>query len=295
MSLKIYFKYAIQILVGILFLTSGVLKAMDSESFSVIFSAYGFGWAGFLAPVISSAEVILGLCLIFNIQVKITSMIAVSATFLFTIVYAYAFFNRGVKDCGCMGPLIKVPPVISFSRNIFIIVSCTWVWLNFKNSGLQVHSWKKWIVYLAGSSVMIISGYSLSTPIIKKDEKIHVGDQVSSTFLKFMENKISKDTSIVFIFRPDCYHCWNATENVKNTKRTTGFENVIGLTFSDADTSQFMNVMRPNFEVLKYPIPELYEYVIGVPVMLILENGKVIKKYDGSDIPCGPMLRKDLN
>ena len=58
------------------------------------------------------------------------------------------------------------------------------------------------------------------------------------------------------------------------------------------DTTQYMKVMKPNFEVLKYPNDELYNYIVGVPVLLILKDGKVIKKINSENIPCGPMLRR---
>lgn len=67
---------------------------------------------------------------------------------------------------------------------------------------------------------------------------------------------------------------------------------MIGITYAEVDTSQFMKEMQPNFEILKYPTDELYNYVIGVPILLVLENGKITNIFKANDIPCGQMLKK---
>ena len=287
-------KLAIQYIVGIIFIFSGITKILDSQGFSSLINAYGFGWAANVAPVISSVEIILGLCLILNIRPATTSLFAAVITLLFTIAYSYAFFSRHIDDCGCMGSLIKISPAISFARNIFIIFSCAWIYQNFRNTDTSASNWKKWIVYILGALSLCVSGYTLGgKPLIKKD-KIQIGEQINTTFFKYFDNKISKDTCIVFVFRPECYHCWNTTENVKSIRRTPGFENVLGITYANADTSEYMKEMNPNFDVMKYPNNELYNYIISVPVLLVLKDGKVIKKFRANDIPCGPILRRML-
>jgi uncharacterized membrane protein YphA (DoxX/SURF4 family) len=289
-------RLTIQIIAGIIFIISGALKAIDSQSFSSLIGSYGFGWAGSFAPFISATEIILGLCLILNIRPRTTVLIAASITIVFTFLFSYAFFFRGIEDCGCMGSFLKVSPYISLSRNVLIIIGCLWIWFTFKKIDVQTKNWKKWIVYVFGSLSLCISGYTLGKPLVEKVEKytIHEGDQINTTVFQCFNDKISKDTCIIFIFSPDCMHCWNVTENIKSIKRTPGFTNVIGITYFDSDTTRYMKEMKPNFEVLKYPTDELYDYVFGVPIFLVLKDGKVIKRIKPEDIPCGPMLRRML-
>src|ERR1035437_8476992 len=121
-------RLAIQIIIGIVFIISGALKAIDSQSFSSLISSYGFGWAGGIAPFISAIEIILGLCLILNIQTRTTVLFVTAITIVFTLLFSYAFFFRGIEDCGCMGSFLKVSPYISLSRNVLIIIGCLWIW-----------------------------------------------------------------------------------------------------------------------------------------------------------------------
>lgn len=290
-------RLTIQIIAGTIFIVSGALKAIDSQSFSSLISTYGFGWAGSIAPVISAIEIILGLCLILDIQPRTTILFTTAITIIFTLLFSYAFFFREIEDCGCMGSFVKVSPSISFGRNILIIIGCLWIWYNFKEINVQTRNWKKWIVYVLGGMALCVSGYTLGKPLVKKVEilTINEGDQLNTSLFKCYNDKISRDTCVIFIFSPNCDHCWNVTENIKSIKRTPGFTNVIGVTYNDVDTTRYMREMKPNFEVLKYPTGELYDYAFGVPIFLVLKDGKVIKRIQPNDIPCGPMLRRMLN
>lgn len=289
-------RLAVQIIVGVVFITSGALKVIDSQSFSTLIGSYGFGWAGGFAPIITSIEIILGLCLLLNIQPRTTAFFAASITSVFTVLFSYAFFFRGIEDCGCMGSFLKVSPYISLGRNILIISGCLWIWFKFKDADTQTSSWKKWTIYVLGGFTLCLSGFTLGKPLITKVEKqtFNVGDEVNTTVFNCYKDKISKDTCIIFIFSPNCNHCYNVTENIKSIKRTPGFNNVLGITYNDVDTTQYMKDMKPNFEVLKYPTNELYDYAFGVPIFLVLKDGKVIKRIQPNDIPCGLMLKKML-
>ncbi len=295
--MKTKLRLTIQIIAGIVFIASGALKAIDSQSFSSLINSYGFGWAGSIAPFITAIEIILGLCLILDIQPRVTAGVAAIITIIFTLLFSYAFFFKGIEDCGCMGSFFKVSPYVSLGRNILIIAGCLWIWYNFKELDVKTPKWKKWAVYVLGGFALCLSGFTFGKPLIEKIEKstINEGDQLNTSVFECFKDKISRDTCIIFIFSPNCSHCWNVTENIKSIKRTPGFNNVLGITYFDVDTANYMQEMKPNFEVLKYPTDELYDYAFGVPIFLVLKDGKVIKRFKAEDIPCGPMLRKFLN
>lgn len=281
----------IQILIGLLFLSSGIAKALESMQFGHLISAYGFNWASFLSPIISGLEIILGLCLILDIKSKLISLIVGILTIMFTSVYTYAFFFKGITDCGCMGTYIRIPPAISFIRNLLIIGGCFWIWKFAKNEEPAIQPWKKWVVSVAGSLSFCLAGYTFNGPLYEKSN-IQTGEQVNITFLHYFSDEISEGRSLVFIFRPTCSHCWDAIENIKSIKNIPEFNNVIGITYQDADTSAFMKEMHLNFKVYKYPTDELSNVVAEIPILLVLENGKVEKIFKPGAIPCGKTLKQ---
>lgn len=289
--MKHIIRISIQVLIGALFISSGFLKALDSQSFIVLTGLYGFGeFLSHLAPLMSAIEIILGLCFILDIKPKLTSLAIGLLTIFFTIAFGYAFYFKGIEDCGCMGSLLKINPYISLGRNILIIAGCFWLWRYGIDEETKVGEWKKWIVYVLGGLAFSLCGYTVGVKLV--DNKFKVGDQVSTTTLRYYNERISTGKSIVFIFSPDCSHCWNMTENVKSIKRIPEYSNVIGITYNDADTSRYMSEMQPNFDVFKYPTNELYDLVVEAPLLLVLENGKITRSFRVSHIPCGRILQK---
>jgi uncharacterized membrane protein YphA (DoxX/SURF4 family) len=279
----------ILIIIGALYLFSGFTKAIDSQWFAVLIATYGFPWAGNISPVISGVEIVLGLCLILDIKPKITSLLVGLLTIIFTIIFAYGFFTKGVDDCGCMGPFIRIPSHISFARNILIIIGCYWIWDSVKNDNEPIPNWKKWVIYVIGSLSFCLAGSTLGMQLVDKS-KIKVGDEVDATYLQEFQNIIGKGRSYVFIFSPGCGHCWNMTENVKTYKSIDTTNNVIGVTFPDEDTTKFMQEMRPNFKIFKYPTNELRN-IFEIPTFLVLENGRIIRIFKSDKIPCAQMLK----
>jgi len=278
----------ILIVIGILYLFSGLTKALDSQWFAVLIATYGFPWAGNISPLISGIEVVLGLCLILNIRPKVTVLLVGILTVLFTLVFGFAFFTKGVNDCGCMGPLITIPYQISFGRNVLIISGCYWVWDYYKNEKIPISNWKKWVIYIFGALTFCLAGSTLGMNIIDKS-KARVGDQADKTYLRGYEGLISKGRSYVFVFSPGCGHCWNATENVKTFKTANDSNIVFGLTFPNEDTTMYMRQMRPNFQIFKYPGKDLKD-IFEIPSLLILENGRIVRIFKSDKIPCIQML-----
>jgi hypothetical protein len=284
----------IQFIIGLLFILSGSLKALDSQTFSVLIKSYGFwGGLGYIGPVISGSEILLGLFLILNIRPRATALIVSLLTVIFTISFAYAFFAKGIEDCGCMGNFITIPPIVSFTRNLFIIAGGLWIWKSDADENTETDTWKKLTVLVVGCLSFLVAGFTLGKPIIDKNN-IHEGDQLSTSLFRFFNKSVFNGKTVVYIFSPTCGHCWNSTENVKSIKEIPQFSNLVGVTFNDVDIADYVAAMQPNFEIVNYPTDELHNYVKEVPVLLILNNGKVEKMFKSQEIPCGKMLQKML-
>ena len=290
---KINYINVIQILVGLLFLISGLLKALDAQDFARLISNYGSVWSGYIAPIIAGLEVILGLCLIFQIYPKYTSLVAIIVTLIFTVIFAYGYIFRGIQDCGCMGSLIKIPPSISFPRNIFIIIGCFWIWKQSSSTQINITKIKMWTIYVLSSLTFASAGFTLAEPFIDKNN-IKVGENVYENFLIYYSRLLGTGRSFVFIFDTYCVRCWNATENVKSIKRIPEFSNLIGLTLPREDITEYKQKMQPNFQIYKYPTKEIFGIVKNFPVLLLIENGEIKWIFKSDDIPCGPLLKNML-
>src|SRR5688572_10261785 len=133
----------ISLIIGGLFVASGWLKAMDSQYFASLIASYGFAWAGYLAPVMSGIELILGFMLILNIELKKAALLTTLLTVVFTIVFGYAFFFKGIDDCGCFGSFIKIDPLVLVIKNTFIIGASALIYFKAQKKE-KVETWKSW-------------------------------------------------------------------------------------------------------------------------------------------------------
>ena len=108
---------------GLVFLISGVAKAIDISVFSNAITQYGFEYLQFISPLIILAEVSLGLLLIFQIWQKWSAFWSAVLVTGFTIVYAYGVVFKGIADCGCFGKItaLNTSPFVTFLRNAILL------------------------------------------------------------------------------------------------------------------------------------------------------------------------------
>jgi uncharacterized membrane protein YphA (DoxX/SURF4 family) len=284
-----------QIIIGILFLVSGVMKAIDAQYFASLLVSYGLGSAGILAPVVSGIEIILGTMMLLSLDIQRASLIIALLTTLFSIIFAYAYLYKGIDDCGCFGAMIKIHPEISLVKNIFIISGCAWIYRFTQNEApVKIRRWKIYALTIIGCIFFYIGGLTLVKPFINKNH-IKPGDNIHSSALRYYTSKNGAGMGLIFIFSPDCPHCWNATENVKSIKNIPQFSNTIGITFPGGDLTRYTATMTPNFEIFEYPTAELGEVINEVPLLIIYENGVVKKIYSSDEIPCGQMLALSIS
>ena len=128
-----------RILVGLVFIFSGLIKLNDPVGTQIKFEEYFEVFAQdvpflhdfFIALVpftltmsvlFCAAEVILGVALLVSYKPKVTVWLLFFLITFFTFLTFYsAFFNR-VTDCGCFGDAIKLKPWTSFGKDIVLMV-----------------------------------------------------------------------------------------------------------------------------------------------------------------------------
>ena len=121
-----------RILVGVLFIISGLIKLNDPVGFSFKLEEY-FSPAvldlSFLMPyalvislIVVILEVLLGVTLLLGYKRNLTvwSLLLMILFFTFLTFYS-AYFNK-VTDCGCFGDAIKLTPWESFAKDVILLV-----------------------------------------------------------------------------------------------------------------------------------------------------------------------------
>ncbi len=118
-----------RMLVGALFIVSGLIKANDTTGFAYkldeYFTVFGTPWMSsfslFLAGFICILEIVLGVAVIFGSRMVTVSWLLLSIIVFFTFLTFYsAYFNK-VTDCGCFGDALKLTPWQSFTKDVVLL------------------------------------------------------------------------------------------------------------------------------------------------------------------------------
>ncbi|MCK5371609.1 MAG: DoxX family protein, partial [Cyclobacteriaceae bacterium] len=133
--------------VGLLFIFSGLIKLNDPIGTAIKMEEYFDVFANDISPIfhylvpfalsvglfVIILEVILGVAVLINYQMKLTSWILVLLIVLFTFLTFYSAAFDKVTDCGCFGDVIPLTPWMSFSKDIILLILTVFLFIRKKN------------------------------------------------------------------------------------------------------------------------------------------------------------------
>ena len=169
---KNLFFWILRLLVGGLFVFSGLIKVNDPvgtaikleeyfdvfsndiASFFYLLNPYALPLAVFLVVF----EVVLGIMLLVGVRLKETVWALASMILFFTFLTFYsAYFNK-VTDCGCFGDAIKLTPWESFYKDIILLILISFLF--FFSKDLPKNA-PRWANYTAGLSLFLSLGLAV--------------------------------------------------------------------------------------------------------------------------------------
>lgn len=153
-----------RVLVGSLFIVSGLIKANDAVGFAYkleeYFSPDVLSWLTWMEPYayplavfICIAEIVVGLAVLLGAKMRLASWSLLLMIVFFTFLTFYsAFFNK-VTDCGCFGDALKLTPWGSFYKDLILLVLIIPIFL--WRGKIKLNNGTEDIAYGAASLVII--------------------------------------------------------------------------------------------------------------------------------------------
>lgn len=153
-----------RIFVGLVFLFSGFVKAVDPWGTAIKFNDYFFalGLEAFvpytfvLGVLMIAAEFVIGFSLITCVKVKLASLGALIFMLFFTPITLWLAIKNPVSDCGCFGDAVKLTNWQTFYKNIIIIVPTVLIFLQAKKFNSKFSNTMQWNISGIG---MLIVGF----------------------------------------------------------------------------------------------------------------------------------------
>lgn len=157
-----------RVLLGLLFVFSGFVKAIDPlgntykiqdylTSFGDSFVQYHY-LAFPIAIILSTIELMIGLCFLLKIKLKTTSIVALLFMLMMLPLTLYLALTNKVLDCGCFGDAIKLTNWETFYKNVVLFVLIIVLLSSFKKLHNLFLSKIEWILIL----IFAITGVGIS-------------------------------------------------------------------------------------------------------------------------------------
>ena len=268
-------------IISIVFIFSGFVKAIDplgsTYKFSDYFEAFGID---FLIPlslpfaiILSSTELLIGLCLFFKIRMKLAAWALTVFMVFFTILTLIIAITNPVTDCGCFGDAIILTNWQTFFKNLFFLIPTAIVFFERNRFRECCTVLTEWIITIASFGViLILSFYCLANlPLIdfrpyKIGANIQEGMEIPEgmpvdeyqTVLVYEKDGIQKDFTLDSPEEPWSDSTWTWVET-KNILVSRGYEPPIhdfSLTSTDGEeiTDQVLTDQGYSFLIVAYDV-----------------------------------------
>lgn len=277
-----------EIVLGFLFVVSGVGKMMNAHGFGELISSYGFDWFSILAPLIIIFELLIGICLILQIKPRLSLLFCGVLLLGFTTAFTYANLINGIEDCGCFGDIsTDLPAWATYIRNIVMLVLVIVLWrYECKNKGDTKNNlkWREHIVVIFIMVCAFWTGntWAPSTFYMNQFAKVHplIGKTVSETPLNKYFKASADSTYLVWVFSYSCGGCVNSIENVKKYQEGIA-DHFIPLAVTEDKDGKKSKLLGIPFSA-KYVGEELSGFIETIPTLLYIREGKIEYLIEGS-------------
>ena len=137
-----------RIFTGVLFVFSGLVKAIDPKGLAFKMQEFFEAWSGSrfmpglmkifdtyalsFSIIMITLEVIVGIALLIGWKKKFTVSVLLLLMIFFTFLTSYVLFTGKIRACGCFGDCIPLTPVQTFTKDVVLLVLSFFLLLNLK-------------------------------------------------------------------------------------------------------------------------------------------------------------------
>lgn len=197
-----------RVLLGLTFLFSGVVKAIDPVGTQIKLSDYllAFGMGGtvlestllILACLLAGFEILIGSYLAVGAFYRGSSLIALLMMVILTPFTLYLALENPVEDCGCFGDALVLTNWQTFGKNVFLLLLALIVFIKRKKIVPFVDERRHWVVTLVVTliAVRFMVGNIKGLPVLDF-RPYKVGVDLRSEVLGSVKNPEMTDFSLM--------------------------------------------------------------------------------------------------
>lgn len=149
----------LRIIVGVLFIFSGLIKANDplglsykmEEFFEVLHLTFLSPYSLAFSIIMNAFEIIAGVAVLVGYRMRIFSVLLLLLIIFFTFLTGYALFSGTIRECGCFGDCIKLTAVETFWKDVILLLMI-----------LVIFFYRKKILPIKGAGIALLISAILS-------------------------------------------------------------------------------------------------------------------------------------
>jgi triosephosphate isomerase len=317
-----------RVLLGLTFMFSGVVKAIDPVGTQIKLSdyLYAFGMGGYmldstliiLACLLAGLEILVGAYLLVGAFPKGTSLVVLVMMVLLTPFTLYIALNNPVEECGCFGDALVLTNWETFYKNIFLLLLALLVFIKRKAIVPFVEGRRHWVITLIVTLIAVRFmtaninslpvldfraykvGTDLRTEVLENRNPAMADFSVMDADMNDLTADLLSDSSYTFLLVSA--HLENASESnldliddVFDYCGHYGYK-IIGLTSSSEDViKQWTENAGAEIPFLFCDEIPLQTMVRSNPGLILLRNGVIVNKWSDVRIPSDEELSGPLD
>lgn len=282
--------HILKILLGLLFIVSAILKIVGIDQFELYVYSYHFfslNASFIIARIAIILELVLGIGLVINRFHKLIWWSSVIMLAAYTGLMVYALILGRTDNCHCFGELLKFNPWQSLIKNVVLLALFALIYK------VEERTSKHKVLLLAGIVIACTTAVFFVSP---PDNLIYYDPMFDyiehNEFEHLMQTPpldntdIKEGKKLVGIFSSSCEYCMLAAQKVSLMQEQIGFpdESVLYI-FMGSEESVGNFFVESESKPFPYVIYEDYIYLLRItggnfPIIVLLDNGKIVKEYD---------------
>jgi hypothetical protein len=270
-------------LVGLVFLVTGALKALDSARFRdqiIRYRLLPYTWVQPAAVLFIAFECTLGAALMLGVSVWLLPFAALVLVG-FAALTAWGTSSGRVEDCGCYGGLVMLTPIQSLALDGAYLALLAAAWWLAPADPMAPRLWP-WVVVVAVLVTTIVAAWrSLRQPLVNL-ALLRVGRTFRRSWLKHYARDVSRGSHFVVFLSRDCPYCkrWVPLLNVIEVQ--PDLPSVVAvMSLQGEELHAFLHEHLIAFPVTHMPQSLVSLMANAYPTAALVEDGRVKEKWVG--------------
>lgn len=290
------FTWVSRLLVGLLFIFSGLIKANDpvafqrkmDEYFRVFHLPFMMEFSLGLAVLLCVLEITLGAGVLIGYRMKLTSWILLLLIIYFTFLTGYSWRTGAVADCGCFGTVIPMTPLKSFIKDLILLVLCVQIFMQRKKIQplIPFEKLENLLIVFTIAVSGFITVYAYHNNPIMEFGIYKTGNKLPEIFPVIGLNDNVREGNYLLVMIID------VNKNLPNWDKVTELPKanlpmkITGLSGSTSDdTETFLQKHNISFPMARLDMTRIETIARSNLSLMLLQNGVITKKWHENNIP----------